>query len=309
MKKLHLTFFAALLPALALADQPAAPGAAAAPATGNLRYSIAVTKFENHAKYTGSLELADCWGAVLTDSLQRSGHFIVIAESDMRNAAMQEQDFARSGRAATGDKAPVTGVMTPAQLLVKGEITHFQDGTESNGGGIGFGGIKLGLNNSTAEINVLIYVVDASTGQVVASHPVVGKAKSGGVTLGFSNSKWNGDLSQLKSTNVGKAMEQAVDDAVAFCSAQIPSLHWSGAVILVNGAHVYINRGEREGVMTGEVFKVGSSQALRDPGTGELLDTTFTEAGKIRVDTVKEKVAICSILSGDGIIPGMSVSP
>ena len=53
---------------------------------------------------------------MLTDSLQQSGHFIVLGEADMRDAAMKEQDFAASGRTAGGDKTPVKGNMTPAQL-------------------------------------------------------------------------------------------------------------------------------------------------------------------------------------------------
>jgi hypothetical protein len=48
---------------------------------------------------------------------------------------------------------------------------------------------------------------------------------------------------------------------------------------------------------------------LRDPGTGELLDNSFTEKGQIRVDSVKEKVSICTLVSGDGVEQGMSVSP
>ena len=55
----------------------------------------------------------------------------------MRGAALDEQDFAASGRTAGGKKAPATGQMTPAQLLVKGAITHVQGDTGGAGGGIG----------------------------------------------------------------------------------------------------------------------------------------------------------------------------
>ena len=37
--------------------------------------------------------LSDTFGAILTDSLQQTGHFIVIAESDMRGAAMAAQEL------------------------------------------------------------------------------------------------------------------------------------------------------------------------------------------------------------------------
>jgi len=289
----------------ARADAPAAPADAAA---GGLRFSIAVTKFENHANYSGPFQLSDTWGSMLTDSLQQSGHFIVLGEAEMRDAAMKEQDFAKSGRAAGGDKAPATGFMTPAQLLIKGDITNFQT-TSGQHGGVAFGGISLGGGGSEAEINAVIYVVDSTTGQVVASHQVLGKVKSSGLSVGFSNRDWSGDMGGFKKTNVGTAMEQAIDDGVAFIVAQIPNLHWSGNVILVKGASVYINRGTREGVAVGQVFKVGTSEVLRDPATGETLDVAFTEKGRIKVDSVKEKIAICSVISGEGLENGMSVAP
>jgi curli biogenesis system outer membrane secretion channel CsgG len=294
----------ALTPSV-LADGPASPPDAAA---GGLRFSIEVSKFENHANYSGPLQLSDTWGAMLTDSLQQSGHFIVLGEADMRDAAMKEQDFAKSGRVAGGDKAPVTGQMTPAQLLIKGEITNFQT-TSGHNGGVAFGGISLGGSGSEAEINAVIYVVDSTTGQVVASHKVLGKCKSGGLTVGFTNQNFSGNMGDFKKTNVGTAMEKAIDDGVAFIVTQIPSLHWSGNIILVKGTQVYINRGTREGVANGQTFKVGTSEVLRDPATGETLDVAFTEKGRIRVDNAKEKIAICSIVSGDGLENGMSVAP
>jgi len=294
------------LTSAARADTP--PAAPADAASGGLRFSIAVTKFENHAGYNGQFNLSDTWGSILTDSLQRSGHFIVLGEADMRQAAMQEQDFAKSGRVAGGDKAPATGYMTPAQLLIKGDITNFQT-TSGQHGGIGFGGFNVGMGGDTAEINAVIYVVDSTTGQVVATKKVIGKAKSSGLSVGFTDRDWSTNMGGFKKTNVGTAMEQAIDDAVAFIVTQIPSLHWSGNVILVKGSQVYINRGSREGVSVGQVFKVGSSEVLRDPATGETLDVAFTEKGQIRVETVKEKVSICSVVSGDGLANGMSVAP
>ena len=295
--------------ALCLLSARAEDKAASAPAKGGLRYTITVTKFENHANYEGQFALADTFGAVMTDSLQNTGRFIVIAESDMRQAAMGEQDFAASGRTAGGDKAPVKGNMTPAQLLVKGEITNFQDGTEGGGGGIGFAGIRVGASGRVAEINAVVYIVDSTTGQVKASKKVVGQVKSSGLSVGLSRGGFNGDIGGFKKTNVGKAMEAAIDQAVSFCMSQLDSMPWTGNVILVKGSQVYFNRGEREGVTVGQVFKVGSAEVLRDPGTGEVLDNSFTEKAKIRVDSVKEKVSICSLVSGSGIEQGMSVSP
>jgi len=298
----------ALVAPLVRADATPPSATAAAAAAGGLRYTIGVTKFENHSGFAGEFNLSDTWGAILTDSLQQTGRFIVLGEADMRNAAMGEQDFAKSGRTAGGDKAPVTGQMSPAQLLIKGEITHFQAQTQGGGGGIGIKGFRIGASGDQAEINVVIYVVDSTTGQVVASKRVVGVAKNSGLSLGFANKDWGADLGGFKKTNVGKAVEAAIDQGVAFIVSQIQNLPWTGTVILTKGNQVWINRGAREGVQAGQTFKVGTTEVLRDPNTGETLDTSMTVKGEIKVDTVREKVAICSIVSGSGIDRGMGVS-
>jgi curli biogenesis system outer membrane secretion channel CsgG len=310
MKRLAVIVTATVLCLLPVrAQDTTAAAAPAAPAKGGLRYTITVTKFENHSGWSGQFNLPDTFGAVLTDTLQNTGRFIVIAESDMRNAALGEQDFAASGRAAGGDKAPVKGQMTPAQLLVKGEITNFQDGTQGGGGGVGFAGIRIGGGTKTCEINAVIYLVDSSTGQVKASKKVIGTVKSNSLSVGLSRGGFDGDIGGFKKTNVGKAMDAAIEQAVSFCMAQLESVPWTGNVILVKGSQIYFNRGSREGVTVGQVFKVGSSEVLRDPGTGEVLDSSFTEKAQIKVDSVKEKVSICTLTSGSGVEQGMSVSP
>jgi curli biogenesis system outer membrane secretion channel CsgG len=275
---------------------------------GNLRYSIMVSKFENRSGWSGHWNLADTWGAVLTDSLQQTGRFIVLGEKDMRQEAMAEQDFASSGRTAKGKKAPPTGQMTPAQLLVKGEITHFQHSTTGGGGALRIKGFSLGGETDKAEINAVIYVVDSTTGQVVASKKVVGEASRTGIDVGFTDRDWGVDLGGFKKTNVGKAVEQAIDEAVKFISEQIEKIPWSGTVILVKGDQIYINRGSREGVAAGQTFAVGHTEELRDPDTGELLDSSMEKAGAIEIQSVKEKTSIARAIEGKGKIEkGMTV--
>lgn len=272
-----------------------------------LRYSIAVAKFENNSGWRGQWSLGDAWGDVLTDSLNQTNRFIVLGEKDMRREAMEEQDFASSGRAAGGGKQVVTGQMTPAQLLVKGAITHFADGTSGGGGGIGIKGFRVGAKTSNAEINTIVYVIDSSTGQVVASKKCYGKIKKTGLSFGLSKGGYSGDIGGFKKTNAGKAMEQAVDEAVAFVVSQLNNISWSGKVILSKAGKIYINRGTREGVSVGQTFIVGKEEVLRDPDTGEVLDRDVTKAGTIEVVKVKEKVAICSTKNSDVIEKGMGV--
>ncbi len=277
-------------------------------AKGGLRYSISVSKFENKCGWSGQWSIGDTFGAVLTDSLNQTGRLIVLGESDMRGEAMGEQDLGASGRLAGGKKKPKIGHMTPAQLLVKGEITHFQHSTSGGAGGIRIKGLRLGGSKDSAEINAVIYVVDSTTGQIAASKRVVGRASRSRLGVRFTDKDWGANLSGFKKTHVWKAVEAAIDEAVEYIVEQLEDIPWNGAVVLVKGDRVYINRGEREGVQKGQFFAVGKAEEIRDPDTGELLDESLDVAGKIEVITVKKKLSICSITEGGGKVEkGMTV--
>ncbi len=281
-----------------LSAEAAESTVAAGDATGGLRYTVSIAKFENRAGWTGRFNIGDAWGAVLTDLLNRSGKFIVLGETDMRQAAMNEQDLAASGRTTQGAITPGQGNMTPAQILIKGVITHVQD-TSSNSGGIAIHGIVLGGSKSTSEVNVTMYMVHSSTGQVLASTSVVGTSKSSSTLIGAYGRSGGGVLNNKKHGNMGKAITNAVDQGVQWMITQLPNVTWRGNVVLIKDNNIYINRGTREGVKPDMEFIVGTASALRDPNTGEVLDVSFSEVARLRVVTVKEKIAICELAGGD----------
>ena len=274
-----------------------------------LRYSIMVNKFENKANWSGRWELGDAWGTILTDQLVQSGHFIVLGEADMRGAAMQEQDLAASGRTAGGKKAPKMGRMTPAQLLVKGAITHVQE-TKGAKGGFGFKGISLGGGGDSTEINVTIYVCDSATGQVKASKTVIGKSGGRGLGIGYHGSALGGltgDLAGFEKDNMGKACTDAVAQAVEFLVAQLDSIPWEGTVSLAKPDKLIVNRGTRDGVAVGMKFDIGKVEEVVDDDTGEVIDSSMTKLGTVTVTEVKEKVSYTTPL--EGAEKGMGVHP
>jgi len=190
-----------------------------APPAGNLRYSITVTKFKNEAGWHGRWNVGDGMQTVMTNLLHESGWFIVLGDGEMRKEAMKEQDLAASGRTAQGKKSAKIGRMTPAQLLVRGSITHVQDDTGSGGGGLSFQGFSIGGSAGKAEMNVTIYLVDSETGQVKASTDVVGVSGKRGFTVGYHGSDLGGlggNFGGQEKDNVGKALEDAVGQAVLF---------------------------------------------------------------------------------------------
>ncbi len=287
---------------LAMANSPA----------GNLRYSVSVDRFENRAGWRGQWDLGDAWGTIMTDQMMNSGHFIVLGESDMRGAAMREQDFAASGRVAGGGRAPAMGQMTPAQLLVKGAITHVQSDTAGQDGGLSFRGIRVGGGRERAEINATIYLVDTRTGQVKASTSVTGEAGRRRGRVGYTGAALGGvrgDVGGFASDNVGRAMEDAIEQAVEFLVAQLDAVRWEGTVVQVAGNRVFVNRGSREGVTQGQEFSVGSATEIVDPDTGEVLDTFMESIGTIRATEVRERLTICEAPAGVTIEPGMTIHP
>lgn len=280
---------------------------------GNLRYSITVSSFENRAGWHGRWNIGDGFTSIMTDALQASGWFIVLGDKHMRTEALGEQDFAASGRTAKGKKAPKTGRMTPAQLLVKGEITHVQSSTTGGKGRFNFRGISLGGSKDKAEVNITMYLVDSETGQVKASTKIVGESGRKGLSVGYWGSALGGltgDLAGFKKDNVGKACEHAVVQGVTFLIEQLEDIPWEGTIMLVKGDRIVLNRGTREGVAVGNRFKIGEIEELVDEDTGEVLDSEMTTVATVEVTEVKEKIAYLKALTGaDSITKGMSVFP
>ena len=302
-------FLRSLVLVTMLAIACAAVPASAEEATGGLRYTVTVSKFENRSGWHGQWDIGHAWGTVLTDMLNQTGRFIVLGETDMRAASLDEQDFAASGRTAGGKKAPVTGQMTPAQLLVKGAITHVQGDTGGAAGGISVKGFKIGGGGGKGEVNATIYIVDSTTGQVVASQSVVGTHKRKNLGVGYNAGGWGAAFGGHKKDNVGLAVEDACAVAVDFMIEQLPSFQWTGSVVMVKGDKVYVNRGSREGVAVGQTFTVGEVEVLRDPDTGEVLDESMTEVARLTVSQVKEKLSICDVTSGNkaAVAKGMTI--
>ena len=281
---------------------------------GNLRYTIMVRSFENKSNWHGQWNLGNGFTEILTDVLQQSGWFIVIGDKEMRSEAMAEQDLALTGRTAVGKKTPKVGRLTPAQLLVKGVITHAQHDTTGGGGGLSFKGIRLGGSGGKAEINMTIYIVNSETGQVMASKSIVGKSGRKGVSLGYHGSGLGGlrgGGKGYKKDNMGKACENAVGQAVLFLIDQLEDIPWEGSVALVKfDGTILINRGTREGVQVGNKFDVGSVQEIVDDDTGEVLDREMSKVGILEVTRVKEKVSYCkAIEGGENIEKGMTIYP
>jgi curli biogenesis system outer membrane secretion channel CsgG len=271
------------------------PSFAASP-QGGLRYSVVVDKFENKSE---SHRLGDEWDTLLTSMLHESGHFIVVAQDDMQLKALKEQLRGLSGITAQGKKTAVRGQMTPAQLLVKGVITHFQQGAANQGGGVGVGNFRINAGRKKTEVRATLQMIDASTGALVASKNFTGIAQDRVLSFQGQQGNRGGNIDMGEDDNVHEALEKAISDVIPWMVSQLSSVPWRGSVVRVDGERIIINRGSREGIASGDEFIVGESEILRDPDTGEVLEEMVHERARLRVVQVSEKTSVCSVVNGD----------
>lgn len=260
--------------------------------SGNLRYSIVVDEFEN--KTESPRALGSEWSTILTTKLHESGSFIVVGQTGAQLAALKEQLRGASGLTAQGKRTAERGQMTPAQLFVQGVITHINEGSADQGGGIGVGRFRVNAGRKKTEIRATLQMIDASTGALVAAKSFVGIAQQ----RSFSLQESHGSVGMGQDSNVHEAFEKAIAEAIPWMVAQLPSVPWRGSVVKVDKQSVIVNRGSREGVAAGDEFIVGESEVLRDPDSGDVLDEIVHERARLRVDKVNDRTSVCSVVNG-----------
>ena len=161
---------------------------------------------------------------------------------------------------------------------------------------VGFGSkFWSGGGGKKGEVNATIYIVDSTTGQVLASTSVVGTSKDRGLRVGYNTGSWGAAFGGHKKDNVGKAVEAACGKAVEFLIGQLPNIPWMGSVVLTKGSKVYINRGSREGVQAGQEFVIGESEQflmICRPPTSSLQPRVLLESLKSRAPSRPLNVAL-----------------
>ncbi|MBI4384234.1 MAG: hypothetical protein HY579_09405 [Nitrospinae bacterium] len=269
------------------APETAPAGDVSAPAIPRARYkkTVAVSRFDVSA---GKAALGNGMADMLTDSLIRSGNFVVLERQTLEDV-VGEQDLAASGRAAAS-KAAQTGRLVPAQVLVKGTVTEFEEQSAGSASGVEIGGIKLGSKSSTAHVAVILRIIDTASGQVLDSARVEGKAEGSGLQFGVSRGGVDFGTEGFAKTPLGKAAQIAIDNAVVNIARKLSELPFGGKIIKVGGGVIYTDIGERNGVAVGDVFQVfAPGEELTDPVTGESLGSEKTKVGAIRITDVQEK--------------------
>ena len=188
---------------------------ALAPFNG-LKKIVAVSRFENKASFAGGGQYQVGFGMTdqLTDALVQSGRFVVVERQTLTDV-IGEQDLARSGRASQGKVSARTGKITSAQILIKGTVTEFQDGSSGGGSGVGFAGIRLGASGGETHVGLIIRLINSTTGEIIVSKRVEGKAKSSGYNVGLNVAGFSFANDSFKKSPIGKTVQIVIDRAVS----------------------------------------------------------------------------------------------
>lgn len=267
--------------------------------------TIAVIGFENTSGFNSYIHLGDDFTAQLTDALIQSGQFTVVSRSELDKIFL-EQDLASSGRMAKS-LAAQKGKAIPAQILIKGSITEFEEQSSAGSQGLTIHGVTIGGSKSQAHIAVIVQIIDSTTGEVLNSRRVEGKSSASGFDIGYSGS-WSLGSSSFKKTPLGKATQIAIDNAVSYIADEIARLPWQGRVVKKEGDIVYINAGSNSGITSGMNFIVyRPGESLIDPETGENLGSEKTKIGEISVFEVQQKFSKARLVSSTSDIQAADI--
>ena len=246
-------------------------------------------------------EFARTLTEILTTTLTGTGRFVVLERQQMQ-AITTEQDLAAAGR-VNKETAASQGRIIGAQAMITGDITGYSYTQQSVMGSAlnVIKGLKVGASRVSAAVIVDLRMIDATTGEVLASAKGNGSASSTGVAADLTRDDQQINSSGAWSTPLGQASREAITHVVEQLVAGLPEPRWSAKIVDVREGVVYLNAGLDGGVSPGLVLEVYEVQpALIDPDTGKNLGAPDKLLGEVQVDSVKTGFSTARILSGGG---------
>jgi len=294
--------------AAAPAGAPVAPAAVPPAATGplSLKKIVAVAEFKNKANAPSQYNLGTGMQAQLINALNRSGKFVV-REQELLKDVFGEQDLAQSGRMAESKTAQIGKAIT-AQYLVRGTVTEYDEAESSDTKGFSMYGVGISGGKSRAHMAVIIDLIDTTSGTIIASQRMEGKAEGHGAGGGLALPHVPGGLIQhgkQKHMPVNKAMQMCIDNSVYFVIQELGKQPWKSTIVKADESGVIIRGGTEDGMQPGYEFNVyRQGEEVKDPETGQVLDVEMKKIGRISVTKVKEKIAYTTPLVGSGFQTG-----
>ncbi|HRI87938.1 MAG TPA: CsgG/HfaB family protein [Candidatus Hydrogenedentes bacterium] len=282
------------------AESAAPPAAETAAPSGGPKMIVAVGAFEGAGKL--GWDEGPVMAAMLQDALMNSGRFLVVDRATL-DSALKEQDLGAAGR-INSQTALKIGSIVGAQYLIQGTVTQFEPGESGQSGRVGVplpgvGSIGIGGSQVTSKIAMQLRIIDLTTTVVLSTHKAehTGKHKSIGADVYAKGFSVGGD--QFKKTPLGETAEKCIAKCVDHIIATLGKQPFRARVAAVEGKTIIINAGSNRGVSEGMTLAaMKQGKTITDPDTGLPLEVSFTKTGTVKVDSVSEKTARCSLVDG-----------
>ncbi|MDQ8186724.1 CsgG/HfaB family protein [Pelagicoccus sp. SDUM812002] len=265
-----------------------------------VKHAIRVVGFENDIGWRGQWDLGNNLADMLESALFDTQRFVLVEREELGNVIM-EQDLQASGRAAESSSVAQTGLIRSARYIATGSITRVDHQTGGDSGGIAIKGLRLGGGSNKAEIELVVKLVDSTSGEVVASERISGTAGGRKLRVGFYKNGVSGNMEGFAKSSLGEAAQDCISQAAEFIAREMEDFDITANIVMASSdTRIVINRGENYGVNPGAVFAVREmGEVLTDPETGEILDVFEGQVtSRIEVTRASEKVAYCKLIEG-----------
>lgn len=246
-------------------------------------------------------EFARTLTEMLTTTLEGTGRFVVLERQQLQ-ALIAEQDLNAAGR-VNKETGAAQGHLIGAQAMITGDITGYAYTQQALGGSAlnVIKNLKVGASRVTAMVIIDLRMIDAATGEVLASAKGSGSASSTGVATDLTKGDQQISATGAWSTPLGQASRAAIGKVVEQLVAGLPEPRWSAKIVDVRDGVVYLNAGTDGGVSPGQVLEVYEvQQPLIDPDTGKNLGAPDKLLGEIQVDMVQTGFSTAKIVTGSG---------
>lgn len=260
-----------------------------------VRHAIGVTGFENQAGYAGWRQLGANLVPMLEAALFETNRFVIVDRQELDDV-VTEQQLAGSGLSSGGAGVAQQGQIRAAKYVATGAVTRVDLQSEGGDRRLSIGGFGFGRSQKRAELELVVRLVDTSTGEVAAQERITGIAESGGKSFTVPGYQQRGDVDP----DLSAAAQDAIVKAARFIAEEMEDYEITASVVMVRGSSIVLSSGESYGVAVGDEFDIREKgEVLIHPDTGEILDVFEGEVtGRVRVKRVSDKVSYADLISG-----------
>lgn len=287
-----------------------------------LDFGYATVMTSSQAVFGTNMDIGKGIADMLIDKLLADGTYRVI-ERNAINKVISEQNFSNSNRADPATAAKI-GHILGVDAVITGDITQFgRDDENKNYGGAVVGRWShgalggFGKHQAKAVVAVTVRMIDASTGEILASVTGKGESKRSGTSLlgaGWGGGNAVGGGASMTSSNfaqtiIGEATTAAVAQVAQGLSADSdklptaaapPPVAVSGLIADASTADIIIDVGTSAGLKVGDKLSVlRVVRVVKDPRTGKPLRSITSPIGELTITSADATSAV-GAFSGSG---------